>query len=182
MATVEMNAQEVRTYATFSTLMWTLSHPGRVQRLPWKGLAVFSAIGETLVDLETSFYTPNDELEVMLMRTGGRALAPDQAMYQFYPELEGTDQARLQEAPTGTYTYPDKSATLVLGAKFGTGEKLRLSGPGILETNELSVEDIPDTFWELREQAIKYPMGWDVFLVDGSQVVGLPRTTKVEVL
>jgi alpha-D-ribose 1-methylphosphonate 5-triphosphate synthase subunit PhnH len=177
-----MNEQEVRTHATFTTLMWALSHPGQAQTLPWEGQALFFAIGETLVDLETSFYTSDDDLDLMLARLGGRSLPPQEAMYQFYPSLGETDQLDLQEAPIGTYTYPDRSATLVIGAEFDTGQKLRLSGPGIPGTNEISVGNIPGTFWTLREQAIQYPLGWDVFLVSGGQVVGLPRTTTVEVL
>lgn len=182
MAIVEMNEQETRTHAAFTALMWALSHPGRAQTVPWEGLALFFAIGETLIDLETSFYTSDDDLDLMLTRLGGRPLPPHEAMYQFYPSLEEADQLDLQEAPVGTYTYPDRSATLIIGAELDTGQKLRLSGPGIPGTNELVVGDIPDSFWTLREQAIQYPLGWDVFLVGNGQVVGLPRTTTVEAL
>ncbi|MDY7079968.1 MAG: phosphonate C-P lyase system protein PhnH [Chloroflexota bacterium] len=182
MVGVSMNDQESRTLRAFTALMWALSHPGRVQPLPGTGLDSFFVIGETLVDLETSYYTSFDELDQRLARLGGRPRPPQEAMYQFYAELDDADLLDLQEAPVGTYACPDESATLVIGAEFGSGLNLGLSGPGIPGTAELSVSGIPDAFWPLREKMICYPLGWDVFLVWGGQVVGLPRTTVVEIV
>jgi len=182
MASVMMNAQEARTQNTFTAMMWALSHPGQPRPLPRMLLAPFFAVGETLVDLETSYYASHDGLDQQLARLGGRSRPPQEAMYQFYPELEDADLPDLKEAPVGTHASPDLSATLVIGAEFDSGTTLRLSGPGIQETTELSVGGIPPSFWSLREKAIQYPLGWDVFLIGEGQVVGLPRTTVVEVL
>ena len=182
MADIMMNVQEARTQNTFTALMWALSHPGRPRPLPKTELAPFFAIGETLVDLETSYYTSHDGLAQQFARLGGRERPPQEAMYQFYPELQDADLLDLEEAPVGTYTCPDDSATLVIGAEFEEGTRLRLSGPGIPEMTVLYVGGIPQSFWALREKAAQYPLGWDVFLIGDGQVVGLPRTTTVEVL
>ncbi|WP_145720206.1 phosphonate C-P lyase system protein PhnH [Mesorhizobium tianshanense] len=34
----------------------------------------------------------------------------------------------------------------------------------------------------MRARAIRYRLGWDLYLVDGDRVVGIPRSTKIEVL
>ncbi|TXI04054.1 MAG: phosphonate metabolism protein PhnH, partial [Rhizobium sp.] len=31
-------------------------------------------------------------------------------------------------------------------------------------------------------RAIRYPLGWDLYLVDGKRLFGIPRSTKIEVL
>jgi alpha-D-ribose 1-methylphosphonate 5-triphosphate synthase subunit PhnH len=46
---------------------------------------------------------------------------------------------------------------------------------------DLWVDSIPETFWALREQTCRYPLGWDVLLVSNDRVAGLPRTTRIEV-
>ncbi|MFS8046120.1 phosphonate C-P lyase system protein PhnH [Rhizobium sp. BR 314] len=29
---------------------------------------------------------------------------------------------------------------------------------------------------------LRYPLGWDLYLVDGKRLLGIPRSTKIEVL
>lgn len=176
-----MNTEETLAHKTFTALMWALSNPGQMQLLPEAGLVAFGAIADALVDLETSYYTPDTALEAHLARTGARERAPQSAMYQFYPVLQESDFEAINAAPIGTLTYPDESATLVIGCVFGRGVRLSLRGPGIRDRAELLVDGVPAAFWRLRSRIIRYPLGWDVFLVAGDQVVGLPRTTTVEV-
>ncbi|MEC8196995.1 MAG: phosphonate C-P lyase system protein PhnH, partial [Pseudomonadota bacterium] len=71
---------------------------------------------------------------------------------------------------------------LVVRAALDQGANLRLTGPGIETTLEVAVGSLPVGFWELRRQRIRYPMGFDLFLVDGDRVLGVPRSTQVEVL
>jgi alpha-D-ribose 1-methylphosphonate 5-triphosphate synthase subunit PhnH len=176
-----MTEQEQRTQLTFVALMKALSYPGRIHRVPSDGLAIFSAIAETLIDLETSYYTPDIELNALLAPLGARARSPETALYQFYPRVTEEALSILQNAPVGSYLAPEGSATLVLGATLGTGSSLRLSGPGIQGDIRIKMDGIPNEFWELRDKKIKYPMGWEVFLVGNRQLVGLSRTTDVEV-
>lgn len=175
------NTQEARTRETFLALMWALSHPGRAHTLPQD--APLHAIAETLLDLETSYYTPDADLSAALARTGARELEPDRAAYHFYPALTDDLLEIVRQASVGTMLYPDQAATLVIGCRFGSGRDLTLSGPGIPagETVSIQVGHLPDGLWMLRDEKIHYPLGWDVFLIDGDQVVGLPRTTQVVV-
>jgi len=181
MHTPQMPPSEARNHATFQALMWALSHPGRTQLIPETGERAFVAVAEALLDLETSFFTPHAELSQALARTGARSLAPDRARYHFFRALGLDDREVLRAVSVGTYIAPDDSATLVIGAVLGRGQTLRLSGPGIREAAELRVEGLPAWFWELRAEAIRYPLGWDIFLLNENRVVGLPRTTIVQV-
>ncbi|WP_342739942.1 phosphonate C-P lyase system protein PhnH [Bradyrhizobium sp. B117] len=82
----------------------------------------------------------------------------------------------------GEAAYPDRSTTLVIQvpALVG-GSAVRLSGPGIETATILSARGLPDWFWSAwRENAARYPLGVDVFLVDDRAVVGLPRSTKAD--
>ncbi|MCU0494031.1 MAG: phosphonate C-P lyase system protein PhnH [Chloroflexaceae bacterium] len=173
---------EKQAHASFIALMQALSYPGRPQRLPAAGQPAFVAIGEALVDLETSYHAPDPELAAAIARTGGRQRPVHEAHYQFYPQLHPAELDSLARAPVGSYLYPDESATLVLGCTLGSGQRLRLSGPGINGAVDVQVGGLPEAFWSLRAETVRYPLGWDIFLVAGDQVLGLPRTTVVEQL
>lgn len=182
MALPRMTGPEAKNHETFTALLWATSYPGRSHRLPVAGTAAFAAIADALVDLETSYFTDDAALAPLLLRTGGRSRPAAQAMYQFYPHLSHDSLAMLAQAPTGTHRYPDESATLILGCTLGTGPALRISGPGIATPATLRVGGLPDAFWELRAQACRFPLGWDLLLVvGGAAVVALPRTTQIEV-
>lgn len=171
--------EEAHTRETFLALMWSLSYPGRIYELP-AGDA-FHAIAGALLDLETSYYTPHDTLGAYLGATGARPLAPNSAAYHFYPVLDDMTVAAVESASTGTLTYPDQSATLIIGCQFGSGHSFRLQGPGIppAAPQIIQVADIPLAFRRLRARANRYPLGWDIYLVAGTQIIGLPRTTQM---
>jgi alpha-D-ribose 1-methylphosphonate 5-triphosphate synthase subunit PhnH len=172
---------ERRTQEIFTALMWALSYPGRPQPLAGTALGRFESIAEALIDLETSYYTPDQELAQRLRFTGARAYPPETAQYQFYPIPTPSDLGCLGVAPVGTYAYPDEGATIVVGCMAGEGETVSLSGPGIPHSWGLQIAGLPSGFWHVREQAIRYPLGWDLFLVTADSVIGVPRSTIVEV-
>jgi alpha-D-ribose 1-methylphosphonate 5-triphosphate synthase subunit PhnH len=179
MQTPLYSAGEALTRETFLALMQSLSYPGRIHTLP-NGVTPFLAVAETLLDLETSFFTPDDTLHDALLRTGARALSIDKAAYHFYPVLSVLTPDHLQAASVGTMLYPDTGATVIIACRLDVGTRLRLTGPGIDGETHVSI-DVPIWFFEQRAASLRYPLGWDVFLVDGERVLGLPRTTLVEV-
>jgi alpha-D-ribose 1-methylphosphonate 5-triphosphate synthase subunit PhnH len=172
--------EEAQHQQVFQALLQALSYPGRPQALPASS-DPFAAIGATLIDLETTFYTADQTLAAALLYSGARPAAADAAAYQFFPALHQADLEQLAVAPLGTYTYPDTGATLVIGCRFDGNTLLSFSGPGVSGTRELRIGGVPAAFWELRRTLIRYPLGWDVFLVAGQTVVGLPRSCRVEV-
>lgn len=84
--------------------------------------------------------------------------------------------------PVGSDLYPDQGATVIAPASFGEGRTLRLTGPGIETFAILAVGGLAEGLWPLRAARCRYPAGFDLFLTCGAQVIGLPRSTRIEVL
>jgi alpha-D-ribose 1-methylphosphonate 5-triphosphate synthase subunit PhnH len=169
--------------------MWALSYPGRSRYLGEDVRDSHTAamrIGEALLDLETSYFTPDAPLAQALAQTGAQPQPADRAAYHFYPTAavfaHPDDLAPIRQARIGDYLYPDQSATLIVACHLGSGLGLRLHGPGIQGTDDLRVGGLSTTFWDVRAERLHYPLGFDLFLIDGGQVVGLPRTTVVQVI
>lgn len=195
MNTPTLSPQETQDHAVFMALMWALSQPGEVQTIAvgddyglegirtadsaWPSL---EAVGKALLDLETSFFTPDPALLQTFTRLGARAESPEKAAYQFFPLLDETALETIAQASVGTLLYPDHAATIVVVGELGKGPKLHLRGPGIKDVNEIRV-DLPQSFWSLRDQKISFPLGWDVLLISGQgKLIGVPRSSKVEVI
>lgn len=173
--------EEKRSRETFLALMWALSYPGRPQALPSVTHAdSFAAVAETLLDLETSYFTPDTSLAEYVARTGARALPSEQAAYHFYPVLDEAALTLIEAASIGTLLQPDQAATLVIGCALAAPAPLRWYGPGINGESVVSVGALPQAFWDLRTRRVRYPLGWDVFFIDGQTVIGLPRAVTVE--
>lgn len=175
---------------TFNALLTALSNPGRIVTLPGAIPSTRLAclqIGLALLDLETTFFTPDPALTQSLGQSGAELQPAANAAYLFFPDSAGFAEpalsqtiAYIEQAAVGTMIAPDEGATLVIGCRLGEGWQLQLHGPGIEQFTELRVGHLPPEFWQVRAAKIRYPLGIDLFLVDGDQVVGLPRTTTVE--
>ncbi|MBJ3784530.1 phosphonate C-P lyase system protein PhnH [Devosia sediminis] len=169
------DAVELRANATFEALMWSLSRPGDVRTLPEAG---FGAIVETLVDLECAAYADTPEMRARIVASGAMlAEKVSAADHVFLSELDSADIAELN---CGSALYPDDGATLVLACAH-QGQRLRLTGPGINGSKDVTLAVSPG-FWAMRDMLCIYPEGFDIFFVDGTSVIGIPRSTKVEVL
>ncbi|NWF67486.1 MAG: phosphonate C-P lyase system protein PhnH [Chloroflexi bacterium] len=170
---------EAEARETFLALMWALSYPGRVYQLP-AHKPNFELIAGSLLDLETSYFTVDAKLQPVLAQTSAQALPVDRAAYHFFPAIGEEHLAALGEACIGTRLYPDEAATLFIGCALGSGLPLTLRGPGINGAQALQVSGVPKPFWHMRQAVCRFPLGWDVYLVDGQQIVGLPRSVQVE--
>jgi alpha-D-ribose 1-methylphosphonate 5-triphosphate synthase subunit PhnH len=82
----------------------------------------------------------------------------------------------------GSDEYPDRSATLVVQVDaLGSDGEWRLSGPGIRDERRLRAQGLgADFLAQWRQNAKRFPRGVDLFLVSGTQLCGLPRTTRIE--
>ncbi|MDR3155095.1 MAG: phosphonate C-P lyase system protein PhnH [Deltaproteobacteria bacterium] len=89
---------------------------------------------------------------------------------------------RLSELNPGTECRPELSATLIVcGALDGDGPALSAAGPGIRGPRILSGHGLPPGFVEeWRLARAQYPLGIDVFLTGRGRLLGLPRTTALE--
>ena len=172
------DAAETRSNATFEALMWALARPGEIRELPAPGLA---PVAEALIDLECTAYGDTAELRRLIAETGAHmGEAVGQADHVFLEHL-GDDPAALAWVRCGSALYPDDGATVVITAQIGHGQMLRMRGPGVDGVAELRIAVTP-AFWELRAGLCSYPEGFDLFIVDGLRVIGIPRSTTIEVL
>ena len=172
------DAAEARCNATFEALMWSMARPGEVRELAEPGLA---PIVEALIDRECAAYTDSAALASIIVDTGA-VLAVDLAMadHLFLDELTRTG-GELAAIRCGSALYPDDGATLVAQVAHGTGQRLRFTGPGIDGARDMMIA-LPPEFWAMRARLCAYPEGFDLLLVDGQAVIGIPRSTQIEVL
>ncbi|MEL7013193.1 MAG: phosphonate C-P lyase system protein PhnH [Pseudomonadota bacterium] len=161
----------------FDALLWALSRPGLPKALPEAGEAPIIA---ALLDRECRVYSADPLLMPDILRTGAEIADVDQADHVFLGAPQTSET--LQHVAIGSDLYPDDGATVILRVSLNTGPTLRLSGPGIDGHLTIQIDGLPDGFWDVRAVRIRYPMGFDLFLVDGASVIGLPRSTKVETL
>jgi alpha-D-ribose 1-methylphosphonate 5-triphosphate synthase subunit PhnH len=171
------NDFETRTNATFEALMWALSRPGTVQDLPVPGM---TGIAEALLDRECRVFC-DDPILADRIAAFGAALKPLPLADHCFLSL-GAIVDRLAQVAVGSALYPDAGATVVAEAQFGTGQRLRLTGPGIETFAEVALDGIAPGFWAMRAGLCRYPAGFDLFLICGARVIGLPRSTNIEVL
>ncbi|WP_290684489.1 MULTISPECIES: phosphonate C-P lyase system protein PhnH [unclassified Haematobacter] len=169
------NIDETRDNATFEALMWALSRPGVERRLPEPGLA---PVAQALVDLEVTAFTDDEGLQRLIDRTGARPARLNTADYLF---LASGAEAAFRQARTGSAIHPEAGATLVVAAPLEGGPRLRLAGPGI-DGSVTIAPALPPELWDIRAERVAYPLGFDLFLVDGDRITGLPRSTRIEVL
>ncbi|MBF6594478.1 MAG: phosphonate C-P lyase system protein PhnH [Thermaceae bacterium] len=186
--------QEAQERETFLALMWALSRPGEPKtfggmsdlessRTAASARPSLESVGKALLDLEASFYTGDESLRKVFGRLGARFLGPEAAAYQFYPAVGERELVDLHEASVGTLLAPEQSATVVVACVLEPGLKLALSGPGVRGSSQIQISGLPKAFWNLRDQRVLFPLGWDVFLVSAkNEVIGIPRSTKVEVV
>ena len=89
----------------------------------------------------------------------------------------------LEAFACGSAESPEQSATVFVRVDALTGgAPLTLSGPGIQTTQPFAPIGLPASLWQERAAlAPLFPCGIDFYFVCGDQIVGLPRTTRVEV-
>lgn len=164
---------EARTNATYEALMWALSRPGLTRDLPAAGQA---GIIETLIDRECAVYCDDPDMAELAARGGAAMVAPEKADHLFLCQ----PPAQLTGLRQGADMYPEEGATLVIPVSLGRGDTLRLTGPGVDGAITVPLAGIPHAFWAERQRVMRYPMGFEIFLLDGAKVIGIPRTTVVE--
>lgn len=177
LATPAPSPAETRDNAAFDALLWTLSRPGLLRDLPEPGEG---AIITALLDRECLVFAADPVLMPEIMRTGAELTDIDRADHVFLGAMTSHD--RLADIKIGSDHYPDDGATVIGRASIGSGAALRLTGPGVDGAVTLHLGGLPDGFWKARAARLRYPMGFDLFFVDGARVVGVPRSTTVEEL
>lgn len=176
---------------TFRSLLTALSRPGTIVALPspasppapFGGAVAATAL--TLFDFDTPVwldqaFTTDNVRRYLHYHCGARCVAEPRAS-TFAVIGSPNTMPPLSEFAWGTASDPDRSATLIVQIpSLSAGPVVTLTGPGIEDSTSISPAGLPQWFWlALRENAVRYPLGVDVFLADSRAVIGLPRTTRV---
>lgn len=153
---------------------------GSIAHVPY---AAFAAL-LTLADYETPIWLqrPDDALAAAVRFHTGAPITDtaNRAVFAYVHDastVPAPDMFALGEPET-----PDRSTTVLIRVDaLDGGRSLTLSGPGIEAQTSIAPLGIPDTFWQARAGlAAAFPCGIDCYLVCGARVVGIPRTTLVE--
>jgi alpha-D-ribose 1-methylphosphonate 5-triphosphate synthase subunit PhnH len=180
--------------AVFRHALQALSLPGRVVtlprlgRLPAGGQAAAASLWLALLDSDCTLWLSAslrdaDAPAWLRFHTGCR-IVDELSQARFVWLAAGDAWPGLSEMAAGSDEYPDQSATCVMEMsrlQADAGGPWQLSGPGILGTQGLHAQGLPDDFvaqWQANHAA--FPRGVDVFLTTATELVGLPRSTRLQ--
>jgi alpha-D-ribose 1-methylphosphonate 5-triphosphate synthase subunit PhnH len=174
--------------ATFRAVLHASSRPGTPVDLPVQvagareaGLCpALSALVLTLCDGDTPLHWPalSSAAAAWLSFHVGAPLVSTPREARFIVALDALPA--LESLAAGTDEAPEASATLLLRLpRLDGGAPMRWRGPGIERQRSVALP-VPGGFWaDWVAQHARFPLGVDVLVTDGSQLIGLPRTTQV---
>lgn len=184
--------------SAFRAALHALSHPGRVVALahdaqtPSRGHPASAALLLALLDPDcTLWLSPSlagSDAAAWLRFHTGCVLVDKPEAAQFAWVAQGDECPELDRFAQGSDAYPDQSTTCVVDVTAldeGGSGAWTLRGPGIRESASIAVDGLPRTGattfaaqWSANHAA--FPHGVDIFLAAPGQIVGLPRTTRIE--
>jgi alpha-D-ribose 1-methylphosphonate 5-triphosphate synthase subunit PhnH len=87
----------------------------------------------------------------------------------------------LAQFRSGTPAAPEQSCTLLVEvASLRQGPALQAHGPGIREVATLNIAGLGERFWaEWQASHAAFPQGVDIFFTCGTELLALPRTTRI---
>ncbi|MFC5391930.1 phosphonate C-P lyase system protein PhnH [Bosea vestrisii] len=175
----------------FRALLAALSEPGLACDLgdavaPPAGLEPATAVALlTLADYETPVWLPaalrDGPAGAWLRFHCGATLVEYPARAAFAVIDGAVAEPKLTAFNAGDDQFPDRSTTvLVQCAGLAGGDAVTLAGPGIPGQRSIAPTGLRPGFWtEVEDNAALYPLGVDLLLVHGAQVLGLPRSTQI---
>jgi alpha-D-ribose 1-methylphosphonate 5-triphosphate synthase subunit PhnH len=186
--------------AVFRAVLQALSHPGRPvtiahdAQVPSRGHAASAGILLALMDADSRLWVSpalaaSDAPAWLRFHTGCSVVDdPREAQFAW---LAGScnELPPLGAFAQGSQSYPDTSTTCVIDVKafaaddpvIGSAAHWTLRGPGIAGASRLAVDGLPPDFlrqWAANHAA--FPRGVDLLLATPGQVLGLPRTTRID--
>jgi len=177
--------------SVFRTVMDALSRPGLKQPIhvdaapPAPLSPEVAAIALTLADHDSPVWldetlAASEAVVAWLKFHTGAPIVSDPREADFALVTGWATLPKLDAFGIGTDEYPDRSTTLVLAVEGFDGADRTITGPGIQDTETLTIAGITGDFiaqWALNREL--FPCGVDVVFAGAGQVVGLPRTTWI---
>ncbi|EIM27030.1 phosphonate C-P lyase system protein PhnH [Microvirga lotononidis] len=180
----------LQSQATFRLVMDAMAQPGRIVdvgepvRAPAPLDPAAAAFLATLADYDTTVWFEDDGADAAaswLTFHTGAPVTKDPSTASFVLLSKGSPAAGWLEFPMGSLPYPDRSATLLLPVEsLRDGTPLTIRGPGIETVATIAPCCLPDGFIEtMAINAARFPQGFDLVLICGSELLALPRTTRL---
>jgi alpha-D-ribose 1-methylphosphonate 5-triphosphate synthase subunit PhnH len=165
----------------FRALTTSLSMPGKISKIEPFLNSSFLAVASVLLYNEVSyFYEGSEDFGLIEVMTNTKKQSIKEADYIFSDKL---DAKLLKEAKRGDFLNPDYSAVLIFKCDNFYNSKVRITGPGINISKNLFLPSDRDFINLLSEKNSNLPLGVEIFFINrNNEVLGLSRTTKVEVL
>jgi alpha-D-ribose 1-methylphosphonate 5-triphosphate synthase subunit PhnH len=160
----------------FRQLAQVFSRPGTIHALSHAALPLVPA---TLLDAATSLSDAQSLLEKPDRdRLGTVLTTPENAHFV----LARADIAPDFTPALGTLESPEQGATLLLVVQsLREGQALTLTGPGIQGQREIRLRGMDVRWLKAREDWNgAFPLGIDMLLLAGNEVMALPRTTLIK--
>lgn len=176
----------------FRAVMDALANPGTIRTLgvaPGSpdGLPVgLAAVALTLCDHDSPLWldpglAERDGIDAWLRFHTGAPLVTDPVAADFALVADAAALPPLDRFALGSDQYPDRSTTIVLAVSaLSGGDALTFKGPGIRDAVTLAPQGLPSGFArQWRDNRALFPRGVDLLLVCGSDIIGLPRTSRL---
>lgn len=178
-------------HGAFRAIMEAMARPGKIISVapglspPVPLAGATAAILLALSDFETAIWLDEPlasatEISAFLrFHTSSRLVsAPGQA--DFAVISKSADMPRLAAFSQGTAEYPDRSTLVVVQVETLSAQGWHLRGPGIPGEARLSANPLPADFVrQLETNRQTFPRGVDLVFVAGTEIVALPRSTRV---
>lgn len=176
--------------AAFRLVMDAMAHPGRIVDLgqpvhaPAPLEAAAATVLATLADYDTPVWFEDEGVDAAaswLTFHTGATLASEPSHASFAVLSKDSPVEGWQKFAMGSLAYPDRSATLLLPVtSLRDGTPLTIRGPGIETAATVAPHGLPGGFAEaMAINAVRYPLGFDLFLVCCSELIALPRTARL---
>jgi len=183
----------IASQAAFRAVMDAMSHPGEVRtfattvRAPAPLNPAAAAVACALMDFETPVWLDGplaaapEFVTWLRFETGAPVVTAAEAA-TFAVIADPLAMPSFSAFALGSHDYPDRSVTLLVQVeRFGEGEPMRLSGPGLAGSHGFSATPLPaDFIARLHVNRALFPRGVDIILASADAIAALPRSVRVE--
>ncbi len=176
---------------TFRAVLHALSEPGTLRPVVdaergWSigpaGISVLLA----LLDSDTSIWMSSEidpTVRQALRFHTGASLASTPIVADIVLLASPTELPPLNRFAFGSSLRPETGCTVLVRVDdFASGPEVQLSGPGIECTHSFSPAGFSVELWNtVVEQRGEFPQGVDLLLFTETDIVGIPRSTRIKV-
>ncbi|MEC9492521.1 phosphonate C-P lyase system protein PhnH [Flexistipes sp.] len=165
----------------FRILMHSLAHPGTNGQIKPVFDSFFLGIASCLLYPEVAFfYKGTEDFSLLNLITNSNKAPLETADYIF---CDGITVDPVTQAKSGTFKNPEFSASVFFKCRDFDGIRLKISGPGIKNFNNITLPVDKYFIESLNKKNGLYPLGIEVFFInDEGLITALSRTTTIEVI